>query len=419
MGAGMSDFAVRAANLGKAYKLYARPADRLYEALLGRPRHTLFRALEGVTFELPRGRSLGIIGENGAGKSTLLKLIAGTAAATEGTVETRGSVASILELGMGFHPEFTGEENARINAALLGLSAGEIRQRLPAMREFSELDDFFERPVRTYSSGMLLRLAFAVATHVNAEVLIVDEALAVGDGYFQKKCVDRVLEFRKGGGSLLFCSHAMYYIAMLCDEAVWFEHGRTRALGPSASVVAAYEAYLEEKERRGHRPAGAAPPVPLRHRARITGLSVHDGSGFPRPEFAPGETVVVDVEFTAADASLAFHVLVGIDRADGVQLLSCDTRHREGPITGRTRYRVRLTIPDLPVTHGNFNVTAFVGDETALCPYDQKLLAPGFSVRNSGYAVGLLQTPVTWSLEEPAEPAEPAADLLPVKDALA
>src|SRR6185436_8593326 len=213
--------AVRADRRSKSYRIYDSAGARLRELLFRRPRHREFHALSDVSFTLPRGRAPGLIGENGAGKSTLLKIVAGTTRASSGTVERSGTVASILELGMGFHPEFTGRENARMNAALLGLSGAEIRRRLPEVRDFAELGDFFDRPVRTYSSGMSLRLAFAVATHADAEVLIVDEALAVGDGYFQKKSIDRITEFHRRGGTLLFCSHALYYVALLCDEAIW------------------------------------------------------------------------------------------------------------------------------------------------------------------------------------------------------
>lgn len=210
--------AVRADRISKTYRLYDTPADRFKEIVLRTPRSRPFRALSDVSFELPAGRSLGLIGENGAGKSTLLKIVAGTARATAGTIERHGVVASILELGMGFHPEFTGRENARMNAALLGLSGSEIRQRLPEIQDFAELGDFFDRPVRTYSSGMALRLAFAVATHADADVLIVDEALAVGDGYFQKKSSDAApgtITARKGGTVML---KLMFALAV---PAVW------------------------------------------------------------------------------------------------------------------------------------------------------------------------------------------------------
>jgi len=405
-------FAVRANGISKSYRLYDRPADRVRELLLRRPRHRDFPALSDVSFELPAGAALGIIGENGAGKSTLLKIVAGTTQPTAGSIERDGVVASILELGMGFHPEFTGRENARLNAALLGLSSGELRRRLPEIREFAELGEFFDRPVRTYSSGMALRLAFAVATHVDADVLIVDEALAVGDGYFQKKSIDRITEFHRRGGTLLFCSHALYYVALLCDRAIWLKEGRVASAGPALPVVRAYEAFLQERERKLSGQPAAPPTAPTggRQPARFTDIFVHDGSGYPRVEFASGETVALDLIFESNDPSLAFHLRVGADREDGVQAFAVDTRSEPwAPISGKRRYRVRLLLPDLPITQGEFRIYAFLGDESALHLYDMRILRPGFSVVSPDYAVGLVRPRPVWSF--PEESAETVAEV--------
>ena len=407
------DAAVRADRLSKSYRIYDSAGERLRELLFRRPRHREFHALSDVSFTLPRGRALGLIGENGAGKSTLLKIVAGTTRASSGSVERSGTVASILELGMGFHPEFTGRENARMNAALLGLSGAEIRRRLPEVRDFAELGEFFDRPVRTYSSGMSLRLAFAVATHADADVLIVDEALAVGDGYFQKKSIDRITEFHRRGGTLLFCSHALYYVALLCDEAIWLRNGQVAASGAALPVVRQYEAFLQEKERAlagdadtRSKPGGRSPPADGRRPARITEVVVHDGSGYPRTEFATGETLAVDVEFETVDPSLAFHVRVGIDREDGVQTFAMDTRQEPwAPLTGRERYRLRLLVPDLPVAQGEFRVYVYLGDEKALHVHDLRILKPGFSVASPDYVVGLLRPRHVWTREEPKEPS--------------
>ncbi|MGH9365474.1 MAG: ABC transporter ATP-binding protein, partial [Thermoanaerobaculia bacterium] len=271
------DIAIQADRVSKSYRLYDTAGDRLRELVFRRPRHREFKALSEVSFELPRGQALGLIGENGAGKSTLLKIVAGTTQPTSGAVSRRGVIASILELGMGFHPEFTGRENARMNAALLGLSGSEIRRRLPEIRDFAELGDFFDRPVRTYSSGMTLRLAFAVATHADADVLIVDEALAVGDGYFQKKSIDRITDFQKRGGTLLFCSHALYYVALLCQRALWLKNGQVAGAGNALTVVRSYEAFLQEKERRLVQTEGAGAPAAAangRQPARFTDVIV-------------------------------------------------------------------------------------------------------------------------------------------------
>ena len=400
--------AVRAEKVCKTYKLYDSPSDRIRELLLRKPSHRGFHALTDVSFELPSGGALGLIGENGAGKSTLLKIVAGTTRQTSGEISRQGVVASILELGMGFHPEFTGRENARMNAALLGLTGPDIRRRLPEIQDFAELGDFFDRPVRTYSSGMALRLAFAVATHADADVLIVDEALAVGDGYFQKKSIDRITSFQKRGGTLLFCSHALYYVALLCDQAIWLKQGQVAASGTALPVVRAYEEFLQEKERRrsgdADRP-GEPAATNGRRPARLTEVLVHDGSGYPRVEFASGETVAVDLAFETEDPSLAFHARVGADREDGIQAFAVDTRGEPwAPLTGRRRYRLRLVFPDLPIAQGEFRLYVFLGDESALHLHDLRVVKPGFTVVAPDYAVGILRPRHLWAIaeEEPA-----------------
>jgi len=405
--------AIRAERISKTYRVYESAADRLREILLRRPRHRDFHALHDVSFEVPRGGALGLIGENGAGKSTLLKIVAGTTRASSGSIELDGTVASILELGMGFHPEFSGRENARMNAALLGLSGAQIRRRLPEIRDFSELGDFFDRPVRTYSSGMLLRLAFSVATHCDAEVLIVDEALAVGDGYFQKKSVDRITEFQRRGGTLLFCSHALYYVALLCDRAIWLKNGEAAAQGDALTVVRAYETFLQEKERAmtpEQNPEAPAVPSDGRRPARIQEVVVHDGSGYARTEFASGETVAFDVAVETEDPRLQLQLRVGVDREDGLQVLAVDTREEPwAPLSGARGYRVRLTLPRMPIAQGDFRVYVYLGDEKALHVHDLKILQPGFSVVAQEYVVGLVKPEHAWSVRDPA--AVPAVPL--------
>jgi len=243
----MDELAVQVEHLTKIYRVYASPWDRLLEALLRRPRHREFRALCDVGFTLPGGEGLAILGENGAGKSTLLKILAGISGPSSGRLRVRGKVASILELGSGFHPEFTGRQNIVLNAAMLGLSERELQQKLPAIIAWSELGDFIDQPVKVYSTGMAMRLGFSIATQVEPDVLIIDEALSVGDGYFQKKCMDRLLQFVGSGGTLLFCSHAMYYASAFCQRALWLRHGRAEALGPVADVVREYENFLLAK----------------------------------------------------------------------------------------------------------------------------------------------------------------------------
>jgi len=232
--------AIEAQGLTKNYQVYRRPFDRLKESALRRPCHDRIEALTDVTFEVPEGGTLGIIGENGAGKSTLLKILAGTVRPTSGHLVNRGRVAALLELGSGFHPEFSGRQNIYLNAALLGLKEKEIREREASIIAFSELENAIDRPVKTYSSGMYVRLAFSIATSVDPQILIIDEALSVGDQRFQQKCVDRMMNFRNANKTLIICTHSMYMINELCSHTLWLKNGRTCLLGKTSSVVSSY-----------------------------------------------------------------------------------------------------------------------------------------------------------------------------------
>jgi len=237
-----SELAIEVSGLGKSYAIYARPVDRLLQMLWrGRRRYYReFHALDGVSFGVRRGGTLGIIGRNGAGKSTLLQLICGTLTPTVGSVTVSGRVAALLELGAGFNPEFTGRENVAINAAILGLGPRELADRLDDIFAFADIGEFVDQPVKTYSSGMYVRLAFSVAIHVSPDILVVDEALSVGDAFFQAKCMARIRRMLDDGVTLLFISHDIAAVKALCDEVLWLDHGRVRAHGPTDQVAALY-----------------------------------------------------------------------------------------------------------------------------------------------------------------------------------
>ena len=237
--------AVTVENGSKTYRIYAKPADRLKELLLrGRKFHQDFWALKNVSFRVAQGSTFGIVGENGSGKSTLLQMIAGTLQPTEGRITLNGRVAALLELGTGFNPEFTGRENVILNAAIMGLTEEEISQKLPEIERFAEIGSFIDQPVKTYSSGMYVRLAFAVAVHVDPEILLVDEALSVGDVYFQQRCMRRIRQMKQDGKTILFVSHDVTAVKNLCDAAIWLEHGELKAVGEPDSVVGKYLAAM-------------------------------------------------------------------------------------------------------------------------------------------------------------------------------
>ena len=242
-----SPLLIEAHGLGKSYRLYQRHLDRLKEVLwLGRRRFSQeFWALRDVSLQVYRGDAWGIVGENGAGKSTLLKLLCGVTLASEGQVRRAGRISALLELGIGFHPEYSGRENLALSGALMGLSQEELAERLPLILEFADIGDFLDRPLKTYSSGMTMRLAFALATCVEPDVLVTDEILAVGDEAFQKKCTRWMEDFLSGGGTLLFCAHNTYLVQKLCGKAVWLHHGQVRSQGAASSVVQEYAEFIE------------------------------------------------------------------------------------------------------------------------------------------------------------------------------
>ena len=235
-------------HVGKAYKRYAGKWARMREWLTGKPQHEQTWVLRDIDFAVSPGEAVGIVGVNGAGKSTLLKIITGTTQPTKGSVHTEGRVAALLELGMGFHPDFTGRQNVFMAGQLLGLHSDEIAACMPAIEAFAEIGDYIDRPVRTYSSGMQMRLAFSVATAVRPAVLIVDEALSVGDVYFQHKSFNKIRKFREQGTTLLIVSHDRSAIQSLCDRAILLERGFVIKDGPPEEVMDFYNALIAERE---------------------------------------------------------------------------------------------------------------------------------------------------------------------------
>lgn len=386
---------LEARDLAKVYRVYPHATDRLLEALTRRTRHREFVALSGVTMEIVAGESLGIIGENGAGKSTLLKMLAGIVAPSSGELHVRGKVASILELGSGFHPDLTGRQNIRLNAALLGLADHEIRRCEPEIVAFSELGEFIDEPVKCYSTGMVVRLGFAIATQVDPDILIIDEALSVGDGYFQKKCMDRLLALVGEGKTLLFCSHAMYYISAFCKRALWLRNGHVEALGPANEVVREYENFLMAKSARGGEtlPPEVETGSTTAKPARLLSATLDGESALYRV----GQPWVLDVEWRSEDPSLAFHLGVGINRVDEIEVTSFATHmdHLE-PATGERFYRARLEIPALPLVKGEFTLYVFLLDELGLHVYDQKIVRSAFVVDSPTYAFGLVRVDHRW-----------------------
>jgi len=395
--------AIRAVELSKTYKLYNQPGDRFLELFTRRPRHTIFPALQEVSFEVARGETIGLVGQNGAGKSTLLKLLCGVTQPSSGSLSTSGTIASILELGTGFHPDFTGRDNAALNAAILGLSSSEVKEKLPAILEFSELGSFLNQPVKTYSSGMYMRLAFSVAVNVDPDILVIDEALAVGDGHFQKKCIDKIREFQQRGRTILFCSHALYYISTLCARTIWLDRGSVRRLGPSVDVVHEYESFLMQQDREikaaeEHRSEDATvSPI------RITSMSIENELGETAATFRTGDDLHIRVQIVSDIPSQPIHLMAGVLRAaDELQCFAVGT-HSDGvdPLSGQSEYEIVVKLHGLPLLRGDYAIVLFAGDENAMHVFDRRDLRPAFSISGDRYEIGMIAVSHEWEIERP------------------
>lgn len=384
-------------NLSKCYRLYTHPGDRFKELLLGKRYHEEFWAVRRVSLNVENGVSIGILGENGAGKSTLLKLITGALTPTTGTVTVHGRVASIIELGMGFHPDFSGVENLFVGGALLGFSRRQMEAKIPQIQEFSELGESLYRPLKHYSTGMGMRLSFSLAVSIEPDLLIIDEALAVGDGYFQKKCIDRIRAFQEHGGSLLLCSHALYSINMLCEESLWLRNGQVEAYGPTPNVIAAYETYLQAKTQ--HLPEQHWRE--LRSGGEITAISLEGGR-------QDGATIVVEqggdllvrITWTSDHPDRSFHLGVAIDRIDNLTCFATTTLKDGLPLfVGRLSYEATVQFPHLSLSNGNFRVVVFLLDEHGVHIYYQKAAEATFTIASSEKEWGLVHLPHIWAGE--------------------
>ncbi|MBA2125582.1 ABC transporter ATP-binding protein [Hyphomicrobium methylovorum] len=339
-----SEVAIEVEGLGKSYFIYERPEDRLKQMivpklrrLIGRaPRlyYSEFWALKNISFSVGRGETVGIIGRNGSGKSTLLQLIVGTLSATTGSVHSRGRIAALLELGAGFNPEFTGRENALLNATILGLSNSEAQARMAEIVAFADIGEFFDRPVKTYSSGMFVRVAFAVQACIEPDILVVDEALAVGDEKFQRKCFDRLEKLRKNGTSILLVTHSATTIERFCQRALLLHQGELHNIGPSNQIVDQYHAllYADRVAYASLRAKGAAtltPPVSdpestqadaetSESRATILSVRLLNDSGITCEHFTPGQSARVELKIKCSSYVPEMQIGIKIRTVEGV-----------------------------------------------------------------------------------------------------
>ncbi len=358
--------AVQADNLSKVYRFYEKPAHRLWEAVLRKPMHTAFKALEGVSFSIVKGETLGIVGENGAGKSTLLKILARTLQPSKGTINIYGKLAAMLELGAGFHQEFTGRQNIYLNASLLGLSDNEIKENEEKIIEFAELGPFIDRPLKSYSSGMVVRLAFAVSTCIDPEILVVDEALSVGDVRFQQKCIKKLNEFRKAGKTLIFCSHSMYQISEICTSAIWIDHGRIRSNGATSKVVSEFMTYLDSKNIAVNHDAQLAEKTVSKPEARVDALQVMDMSGNAIQKIPAMQDMMIRLKVKSAE-TFNGHIGAGIFDLEDRLVFGTSTKHCGlTPINLSATQTFEVCFKSIPLKRGSYVIKGFVLDSECL-----------------------------------------------------
>ncbi|MBM3817717.1 MAG: ABC transporter ATP-binding protein [Acidimicrobiia bacterium] len=433
--------AIHVRDVHKVYRRYGRRRQfaTLKSALLSgrvlrdlRPDET-FEALKGVSFDVEAGKTFGIIGRNGSGKSTMLKLIAGIGRPMSGAVQVRGRVSALIELGAGFHPEISGRENVYINGMMLGLSKREIQARFEDIVAFAELEEFIDAPVKTYSSGMYMRLGFAVAIHVDPDVLLVDEVLAVGDEAFTHKCLDKFAEFRRSGRTVLLVTHSLDLVARFCDEALWLDAGLVRAQGDPKRVIDAYlmdVAGVENRQLAADQ--GRAEGRPLREPAvaeqptdvgadlrvgpdeppdmfkavegrwgsrevEIVGVDLAAPGGAATHVFQSGDPMEVRLRVRAAQPVTDFAFGVGIFSADGVCCYGTNTQiegAKAGELSGDGE--VRFVIGRLDLVDGTYKLDVAVHRENGV-PYDYHRLLYTFRVKSALKEAGIFRPPHRWT----------------------
>jgi len=411
--------AIALQGVGKSYSLEQRPWHRLWQQLWGHaltgPQH---HALQGVDLELRRGETLGLIGRNGAGKSTLLQLVCGVLQPSAGTRQVQGRVAALLELGAGFNPELTGRENVRLNGPLLGLTATEMERRLPAIIEFADIGEFIDQPVRSYSSGMFVRLAFAMATSVEPDILVIDEALSVGDGVFARRSFDRIMALKERGATVLFCSHSTYHVESLCQRVLWLEQGRVRRLGPAAEVIAAYNDFIGAEAHGMDDRGGASPePPPMAEpdalpqeaatphaavagQGRILALQARAGEQVGRRlKLHCGQhDLELQVAFQVDPALPAPSVIMALNSRSGSLVASAGT-HNDGVLLARDahgRGQVTLRLPRLPLLKGEYYIHIYLACERGLHYYVPVLSAFELEVTQDGLEQGFVTLEHQW-----------------------
>ncbi|HLZ37991.1 MAG TPA: ABC transporter ATP-binding protein [Mycobacteriales bacterium] len=398
---------VRVSHVSKRFVIRKEKSlkERVVNLRRSRRHREVFWALRDVCVDIESGTTVGLIGPNGSGKSTLLKLIGGIVRPTSGTVERRGRLAALLELGTGFHPDLTGRENVYLNASILGLARRQTERYFDAIVDFSGIERFIDTQVKFYSSGMYVRLAFAVAVHVDPDVLLVDEVLAVGDEPFQRKCLDRIRSFQHDGRTIVLVTHALEQVGELCDRAIVLENGEVRADGEPESALRHLRADFETVRQEERERERASEIAQRATRARIRGVAVRDADGRPLHAMRPGDDMVISVDVEASEELTDWVLGVGIDTPLGQVVYGTNTRLAGvdlPPLLGRRTFDVRL--PDVGLGEGQYSVHGAIAEGGGL-EIDRLRDAASFLVRadgGAGSSVGYLHLRPQFSAEREA-----------------
>ncbi len=399
-------YAIQAQNLSKCYQLYNQPMDRLKQ-FLWRSKRQFFRemwALRDVDFSIMPGEVVGIVGRNGAGKSTLLQLVCGTLSPSSGEITVNGRIAALLELGAGFNPEFSGRENILMSAAIMGLSQSEIATRLETIIDFSEIRYFIDQPVKTYSSGMFVRLAFSVAINVDPDILVIDEALSVGDGAFARKSFDRIMQLKNAGKTILFCSHSIYQVVAICDRAIWLDHGKIAMIGTADDVANAYSQSLIDTDHFTTENAplkhASKPPPSNKGVAHITAVqaSVDGISGTFLQAKSQKSTVTVAVQFDYDPELPTPNLAITFSTLDGLGISSMSSYHDHIDLADylKQNNKVEISFPSIPLLKGDYSISVYLCCENAIHCYDSALNIIHLKIEQESTEQGFVMLPHYW-----------------------
>jgi ABC-type polysaccharide/polyol phosphate transport system ATPase subunit len=387
--------AIEAENLGKCYTLRGLAPPTLFGGLrnvLTRRERQTFWAIRNATFSIPKGCTVGVIGPNGAGKSSTLGLAAGTITPTEGRIRAEGRISSLLELGAGFHPDLTGRENVYLNAALLGIPREDIRKRFDAILDFSGLHEFIDQPVKNYSSGMYVRLGFAVATEVDPDILLVDEVLAVGDIAFQLKCLDRIRRFQQRGKTLMFVSHALQTVEEFCDEAYLVYHGELVRQGDPGDVI------LEMIRNYAGEGGGIYAQEFGSRELEFTDVRLLDAEGNDTARFCSGQRMTVEIRYLAHQPIERPVFGYSLKTANGMYLYGTNTQIAQTPVAdlpvGEGVFR--FSLDPLTLREGNYFMSLSAHSWDHATQYHRREDWYPFAVRNADDALGMVSLPTTW-----------------------